>query len=122
MFPADVQKILQRLRRTIRDAAPQAEEVISYGISSYKLCGFLVHFGAFRNHIGFFPTSSPRQKFKSELSEYKGGKGHHQVPARSTHSLHALVRKIVKFRVGENLLGEARVGRKKMRAGITTNK
>jgi uncharacterized protein YdhG (YjbR/CyaY superfamily) len=102
LYPQNVQAILQKLRQTIRDAAPQAKEVISYRIPSYKFHGFLVHFGAFQDHIGFFPTSSPRRVFKKELSKYEGGKGTIRFPLDRPIP-YGLVRKIVKFRVRENL-------------------
>jgi uncharacterized protein YdhG (YjbR/CyaY superfamily) len=101
-FPADVQAILKRMRSTIRECAPQAEETISYQIPTFRLNGNLVHFAAFKDHIGFFPTSSPREAFKKELSKYRGGKGTIQFPL-SEPIPYTLVRKIVKYRVKENL-------------------
>src|SRR6476661_9644183 len=79
-FPDNVQEILQEMRQTIHRAAPEAEEAISYQIPTFKLNGNLVHFAAFKNHIGFYPTSSGIRAFKQELSEYKGGKGSVQFP------------------------------------------
>jgi uncharacterized protein YdhG (YjbR/CyaY superfamily) len=108
MYHGNVQTILEKLRRTIKESAPEAQEVISYRIPTYKLNGFLVHFGAFEDHIGFFPTSSGKEAFKKELSQYKGGSGTVQFPIDKPIP-YALVRKIVKFRVKENL------GRKKGR-------
>lgn len=102
MYPEDTQKILNRMRQAIRESAPDAEEVISYQIPTYKLNGNLVHFGAFKDHIGFFPTSSAREAFNKELSKYKGGKGTIQFPLDKP-TPYALVRKIVKLRVKENL-------------------
>ncbi len=101
-FPTDVPAILKRLRSTIRECAPEAEETISYRIPTFRLNGNLVHFAAFKDHIGFFPTSSPREAFKKELSKYKGGKGTIQFPL-SEPIPYSLVRKITKFRVKENL-------------------
>jgi uncharacterized protein YdhG (YjbR/CyaY superfamily) len=101
-FPGNVQNILEKLRVTINEAAPGAEEAISYQIPTFKLNGNLVHFAAFKNHIGFFPTSSGREAFKKELSQYKGGKGTIRFPVDQPIP-YELVRKIVKFRVRENL-------------------
>jgi len=102
MFPSNVQKTLERMRQTIRECAPGAEETISYQIPTFKLNGNLVHFAAFRDHISFFPTSSGREAFKKELSMYKGGKGTIQFPMDKP-ILYDLVRKIVKYRVKESL-------------------
>jgi uncharacterized protein YdhG (YjbR/CyaY superfamily) len=101
MFPGNVQTILKKLRQTIREAAPQAQEVISYKIPTFRLNGNLVHFAAYEDHISFFPTSSPREAFKKELSKYKGGRGTIQFPLVEPIP-YALVRKIVKYRVKEN--------------------
>jgi len=100
-FPKDVQAILENMRRVIREAAPQAEEAISYGIPTFKLNGNLVHFAAFKNHIGFFPTSTPIVAFKKELSSYKQSKGTVRFPLDQPIPFD-LVKKIVKFRVKEN--------------------
>jgi len=101
-FPSDVQKILKKVRETIRKAAPAAEECISYGIPTYKLNGNLVHFAAFQKHIGFYPAPSGIEGFKKELSAYKGAKGSVQFPLDEAMPL-ALITRIVKLRVKENL-------------------
>ena len=101
MFPEDTQKILQKLRQTIRECAPKARETISYAIPTFKLNGNLVHFAAYKDHISFFPTSSPREAFKKELAKYKGGRGTIQFPVDEQIPFD-LVRKIVKYRVKEN--------------------
>ncbi len=101
-FPENVQNILQELRRTIKDAAPQAEEVISYQMPAFKLNGILVYFAAFKNHIGFFPTSSGIAAFKKELSEYETSKGTVRFPMDKPIPVD-LVKKIVRYRVEENL-------------------
>jgi uncharacterized protein YdhG (YjbR/CyaY superfamily) len=101
-FPKSIQDILQELRRTIRKAAPEAEEAISYQIPTFKLNGNLVHFAAFKNHIGFFPTSSGIRAFKKELSGYELSKGTVRFPMDKPLPL-SLVSRIVKFRVKENL-------------------
>lgn len=100
-FPIDVQDMLQTLRRTIKNSAPKAVEAISYQIPTFKLHGNLVHFAAYKNHIGFYPTSSPVKVFAKELTPYKTSKGAIQFPIGEPLPL-ALVRKIVKFRVKES--------------------
>ena len=95
-----VRTILQKIRLTIQKAAPGAEEKISYRIPTFTLAGNLVHFAAFKAHIGFYPVPSGIEKFKKELSKYKGAKGSVQFPYDQPLPL-ALVAKIVKFRVQE---------------------
>ena len=101
-FPEETQKILRKLRATIKAAAPDAEEKISYQMPTFALNGNLVHFAAFKNHIGFYPTPSGTQAFKRELSIYEGAKGSVKFPIEKPLPLE-LIRKIVKFRVAENL-------------------
>ena len=108
-FPDDVQIILQRMRRTIREAAPGAEEAISYQIPAFKLDGNLVHFAAFKNHIGFYPTSSGIAAFEKELSPYKHATGSVQFPLDKPIP-YGLVRKIVVFR-REGNAGKEEMGR-----------
>ena len=79
-FPDDVQRLLQAMRETIKAAAPHAEETINYGMPTFRLKGNLVHFGAARHHIGFYPTPSAIEAFKEQLSAYKGAKGSVQFP------------------------------------------
>ncbi|MFA6250818.1 MAG: DUF1801 domain-containing protein [Candidatus Shapirobacteria bacterium] len=101
-FPETTQKILTRLRQVIRATAPEAEETIDYRIPTYKLNGNLVHFAAFSKHVGFYPTPSAIVFFKEELKALKQAKGSVQFPL--TEELPwGLIRKIVKFRVKENL-------------------
>ena len=101
-FPSNIQNILKKMRQTIRECAPGAEETISYQIPTFKLDGNLVHFAAFKDHISFFPTSSGREAFKKELSMYKGGRGTVQFPMDKPIPYN-LVQKIVKYRVKESL-------------------
>jgi len=100
--PRDVQTILERLRQTIRASAPEAEEAISYRIPTFKLNGNLVHFAAFKDHIGFFPTSSGIEAFTKQLSRYKTSTGTVQFPLDKPIP-YSLVRKIVAYRRKENL-------------------
>jgi uncharacterized protein YdhG (YjbR/CyaY superfamily) len=79
-FPEEIKKILEELRATIKASAPDAEEKISYQIPTFALKGNLVHFAAWKNHIGFYPTSSGTQAFKHELSIYEGAKGSVKFP------------------------------------------
>ena len=101
MFPDDVQKILKQVRQTIREAAPQAQETINYQMPTFTLNGNLVHFAAFKNHIGFYPTPTGIEAFKDELSVYKGAKGSVQFPLDQPMPL-SLIRRIVEYRVKEN--------------------
>ena len=101
-FPEDVQAILQKVRTTIRKAAPGAEEAIRYAIPTFTLNGNLVHFAAFKNHIGFYPAPSAIRQFAKELSAYKGAKGSVRLPLNEPIP-YALIRDMVKFRVEENM-------------------
>ena len=101
MFPENVQRILNELRQAIKDAAPEAQETINYQIPTFTLHGNLVHFAAFENHIGFYPTPSGMAAFKKELSSYKGAKGSVQFPIHRPLPLE-LIRRIVEYRVKEN--------------------
>jgi uncharacterized protein YdhG (YjbR/CyaY superfamily) len=101
-FPDDVQTKLEKLRATIREAAPGAQEKISYQMPTFFLEGNLVHFAAYKNHIGFYPTPSGIAQFKDQLSNYKGAKGSVQFPLEEPIP-YELVSEIVDFRVQENL-------------------
>jgi uncharacterized protein YdhG (YjbR/CyaY superfamily) len=101
-FPEDIQELLQKMRATIKKAAPDAEETISYRMPTFTLKGNLVHFAAFKNHIGFYPAASGIEKFKEELSAYEGAKGSVQFPLGKPIPF-SLITRIVKFRVKENL-------------------
>jgi uncharacterized protein YdhG (YjbR/CyaY superfamily) len=100
-FPKNITYILEDLRRLIKESAPEAEETINYGIPTFKLNGNLVHFAAFKNHIGFYPTPSAVVAFKKELAPFKQAKGSVQFPLDKPIPFD-LVKKIVKFRVKEN--------------------
>jgi uncharacterized protein YdhG (YjbR/CyaY superfamily) len=100
-FPADVQAMLQQVRATISKAAPDADEAIKYQLPTFVLNGNLVHFGAFKKHIGFYPTPSGIEGFKADLAKYQGAKGSVQFPLDKPMPL-ALISKIVKFRVSES--------------------
>jgi uncharacterized protein YdhG (YjbR/CyaY superfamily) len=100
--PKNIRDLLEGLRKTIKQTAPQAEEVISYNMPAFKLNGMLVWYAASKGHIGFYPTGSPIQVFKDELADYKTSKGAIQFPIEKGIPT-TLVKKIVKFRVKENL-------------------
>jgi uncharacterized protein YdhG (YjbR/CyaY superfamily) len=111
-FPEETQKILIKIRATIKAAAPDAEEKISYQMPTFTLHGNLVHFAAFKNHIGFYPVPTGIEEFKNELSIYEGGKGSVKFPLDQPIP-YDLIGKIVKFRVKENLAKAAEKGKKK---------
>lgn len=100
-FPPDVAEILERIRETIRKAAPKAVEAMKYQLPTFVQNGNLVHFGAFKSHIGFYPTPSGIEAFKDELATYKGAKGSVQFPLNEPIP-YGLISKIVKYRVKEN--------------------
>ena len=101
-FPNNVQKLLKQMRNTIKKAAPQAAETISYAMPTFTLNGNLVHFAGYKNHIGFYPAPSGIEAFKKELSVYAGAKGSVQFPLDKPLPLE-LITKIVAFRVAENM-------------------
>jgi uncharacterized protein YdhG (YjbR/CyaY superfamily) len=101
-FSGDIQKKLNDMRNTIRKAAPEAGEAIKYSMPTFTLHGNLVHFAAFKNHIGFYPAPRGIDAFKKELSRYEGSKGTIKFPLDSPLPL-ALISRIVKFRVKDNL-------------------
>jgi uncharacterized protein YdhG (YjbR/CyaY superfamily) len=110
-FPPDIQEILEKIRATVQKAAPDAEEKISYQMPTFTLKGNLVHFAAFKKHIGFYPTPTGTEKFQKELSTYKGAKGSVRFPLDKPIPF-ALISKIVKFRVKENLARAKAKGKK----------
>lgn len=101
-YPKDIQVLLEKVRQTIRRAAPEAVEAIDYQMPTFKLNGKnLVHFAGWKHHIGFYPVPSGIEAFKKELSQYKMAKGSVQFPLNKPMPLE-LISKIVKFRVNEN--------------------
>ena len=101
-FPKNVQVILQEVRQAVKEAAPEAEEGISYQMPAFKQNGVIVYFAAFKNHIGFFPTAFGIEAFKEKLTDFKTSKGTVQFPLNKPIPTD-LVKEIVKFRVKENL-------------------
>lgn len=102
-FDDEIQKILHEVRQTIKEVVPEVEEKISYQMPTFYLKGNLVHFAAFKNHIGFYPAPSGIAAFKEELSQYKGAKGSVQFPLDKPMPLE-LIKRIVKYRVDENIM------------------
>lgn len=102
-FPGDVQKLLQKIRAAIQKAAPRATEAISYQIPTFRLNGKnLIHFAAFKTHIGLYPAPRGAAEFKEELVSYAGGKGTVQFPLDKPIP-YGLIGRIVKFQVKRNL-------------------
>ena len=111
-FPKETQKILEEIRATIKAAAPAAEEKISYQMPTFYLNGNLIHFAAFKNHIGIYPTPSGTQAFKDEIFMYQGAKGSIRLPIDEPMPLE-LIGRIAKFRVAENLAKAKAKGKSK---------
>lgn len=115
LYPAEVQMILNEVRAVIKAAAPEAQETIKYRMPTFTLKGNLIHFAAFKNHIGVYPTPSGTEKFKKELSPYEGSKGAIRFPLGKPIP-YDLISQIVHFRVKENLeRAEAKAKKKKQR-------
>ena len=112
-FPPQTQEILKTLRTVIKEAAPGADEKISYQMPTFALNGNLVHFAAFKKHIGLYPAPSGIGSFELELSQYKSGKGSVQFPIDKPLP-YDLISRIVKFRVIENIkMAEEKLKKKK---------
>lgn len=110
-YPKDVQKLLQQMRQTILNAAPKAEETISYGMPAFRQDGgILVWFAAHTNHIGFYPGASGIAAFAADLARYKYAKGSVQFPIDVPLPL-ALIRRMVQFRVKERLAKRKKTAR-----------
>jgi len=111
-FSPEIQTILEKIRSTIREAAPAAEEKISYQIPTFALMGNLVHFAAFKKHIGLYPPVKGDEKLKAEIAPYKGEKGNLKFPLDKPIP-YTLISRIVKFRVKEQLeRAESKRGKK----------
>lgn len=100
-FPEETQKLLGQVRATVKKAAPDATEKISYQMPTFFLNGNLVHFAAYKNHIGFYPSANGIAEFEPELSVYKRAKGSVQFPINQPLPLD-LIARIVKYRAAEN--------------------
>lgn len=102
LFTDDVQELLREIRQIIHEAAPRAEECIDDDLPTFKQNGVLVQFGGFRHHIGFYPGLTAMRKYLKELAKFKHSKGAVQFPLDEDLPLD-LIKKIVEFRVGENM-------------------
>lgn len=100
-FPEEDQIVLQKIRETIKKAAPEAKEVISYQMPTFRQNGILVHFAAFSQHYSLFPTPSAVEVFSKKLTAYETSKGTIKFP-KDKPIPHNLITEIVKFRVQEN--------------------
>jgi uncharacterized protein YdhG (YjbR/CyaY superfamily) len=101
-FPTDIQKMLKQIRRAVKKASPQAEELISYNMPLYKWNGMLVSFAAWKTHIGLYPTPLSSGEFKKKLIPYEGAKATLRFPIDKPLPL-TLITRIVKRRMEENL-------------------
>lgn len=111
-FPDEVQAILQKIRSTIRKAAPNAEETISYKMPTFNLNGhYLVYFAAYKKHVAIYPVPAGDEKFNQEISAFQSGKGTLQFPLDQPIP-YRLISKVVKFSVQDNL-AKAAAKRKK---------
>jgi len=111
-FSPEVQELLEKVRIVIKEAAPDAKEKISYQMPTFALHGNLVHFAAYKNHIGFYPAASGIHAFKQELLGYKGAKGSVQFPIDKPLP-YELISRMVRFRVAENIAQAEMKARKK---------
>lgn len=102
-FPKDIQRILKKIRATIKKAAPKAEEAIRYSMPAFLLNGHLVLFSAYKNHIGLYPVPAGNETFKKEIAPYKSGKGtlHFSFDQPVPYDL---IAKLVKLRIEENMM------------------
>lgn len=101
-FPKEIQKLLNEVRKAIQEAAPDAEEYIGYGMPAYKVNGPVAYFAGYEHHIGFYPTGSGIAAFTKEIQKYKNSKGAVQFPLDKPIPV-ALIKRMVKFKVKENL-------------------
>ena len=100
-YPKDAQRLLQKMKLTIRKAAPKSEERISYSMPAFDQDGILVWFAAFKEHIGFYPKTSAITSFKKDLTKYEVSKGTIRFPMDKPLPV-SLVSRIVKYRIKEN--------------------
>ena len=108
----EVQGILQKIRRIVRKAAPEAEEKVSYQMPAFNLNGMLIYFAAFKNHIGIYPPVTGDAKFQKDVAAYRGPKGNFKFPLDSPMP-YGLIEKIVRFRLKEHLERKVAAGRRR---------
>jgi uncharacterized protein YdhG (YjbR/CyaY superfamily) len=111
-FPSEVQAVLQRVRQVVRDAAPDAQEVISYQMPAFKLNGILVYFAAFKNHIGFYPPIRGDARIEKAASPFAGAKGNLRFPLDRPIPFN-LISRLTRLRVKQDLAKAATSGRKR---------
>lgn len=116
LFPSNIQEILGRIRKIVHECAPEAGEAIKYRMPTFVLNGNLVHFAAFKNHIGFYPTPQGIEEFDRELSKYEQGRGSVQFPLDKPIP-YDLIKRIVEFRVEGNRAKAAAKGKKTKKQG-----
>jgi uncharacterized protein YdhG (YjbR/CyaY superfamily) len=111
-YPAGIRQILKKIRRTIQDAAPEAQETIKYRMPTFTQDGNLVSFAAYKNHIGLYPIPAGNEKFQKDISTYRTEKSTVRLPLDKPIP-YELITRLVKFRLEENRVGAAGRGRKK---------
>jgi len=111
-FPADVQEHLEKIRMTIRKAAPDAQEAIKYAIPTFTLNGNMISFAAYKKHIAIYPAPGGNEKFQKELAPYRTAKSTVELPLDKPMP-YGLITKLVKFRVKEHLENVKAKGKKK---------
>ena len=120
-YPDNVQKILQKIRKTIQKAAPDAVEAISYHIPTFRLNGNLIHFAAYQHHIGLYPRPRGVKEFEKEMARYEGGKGTLQFPLDEPIP-YELITRITKYRVQKNVEAAAAHARSRKRVASSKKK
>jgi uncharacterized protein YdhG (YjbR/CyaY superfamily) len=114
-FPEEIQELLNQMRAAITKAAPKSQEVISYGMPAFKMHTVLVYFAGYKNHIGFYPTSSGVRQFQEQISDYKNSKGAIQFPLDKPLPV-KLIKEITAFRVKEDIANAKTKAEKKAAA------
>ncbi len=117
LYPADTQRLLQKIRALIQEAAPGAKEKIAYGIPTFTLNGNLIHFAAYKNHIGLYPTPAGLEAFKEELVEFKNARGSVQFRLDKELPIN-LIERIVAYRIEKNKTEGATVKEEKRTINI----
>lgn len=112
-FPTQIQTILKKIRRTVHNAAPEAEEIVSYRMPAFRQDGILVYFAAFKNHIGLYPPVSGDAKIEKAIAPYAGEKGNLRFPLDQPIP-YDLIERIVKFRLKQNLAKAAEKRKKRL--------
>ena len=101
-FAPEVQDLLNEIRQTVKQAAPDADETIKYGMPTFVLNGSLAYFAVFKNHIGFYPVPTGVKEFEKDMAVYKTGRGSIQFPLNKPMPLH-LITRMVQYRAAKNL-------------------